>query len=136
MGGLSEPASVTGTASVPRASSAPSLPGPAQPGLTSVSTEPANLVQDQAPDSVNPPGQASVQPQFQALALLQPQSVSPPLTRYGEDSDTGASRDDATVTADPAAGPAAESVAARQLRLVRQLYNHPDEPARSLSIVG
>jgi hypothetical protein len=42
----------------------------------------------------------------------------------------------ATVTADPAYGPAAEAVAARQLRLVRQLYNHPDEPARSLSIVG
>lgn len=136
MGGLSEPANVSRTSSVAPASSAPSLPDRFQPGLAAISTEPANLAQDQAPDPVSPPGQAPVQAQFQALALLQPQNTSPPLARYAEDSDTGASRDDATMTADSADGPAAEAVAARQLRLVRQLYNHPDEPARSLSIVG
>jgi hypothetical protein len=62
--------------------------------------------------------------------------VKRPLARYAGESDAGELGDDATATADPAGRPAAEAVAARQLRLVRQLYNHPDEPARSLSIVG
>lgn len=136
MGGVVEPANGTRTSAVPPVSPAPYLAGQTEAETAAGWTEPPDVVPDQAEGIADPLRETVHQPRRQALASLLTPAVPRPVTGRGGDSSSENSAEEAGVGDEPLDECDAQTAAARQFQLVRQLYVPPDEPARLISIIG
>jgi hypothetical protein len=114
---------------------APSLPDLVQPdaagGWTAIlDTAPSQVAHSDAPI---PP---SIQPQLQALVLLQTQALPRNVASVALEPLSKGSSPDAGAITKATGGAATKAMAARQFQRARQLYAGVDEPSKLISIVG
>jgi hypothetical protein len=135
MGEVSDPVKVGRTSPAVSVAAAPSLSDLAQLNAADRWTGPPDTAPGQvvSPDAPIPP---SIQPQSQALVLLQTQALS--LDSAGVapmQQSTGSLPQTGSLTKTDG-GVATKAIAARRFQRVRQLYAGADEPSPLISLVG
>jgi len=135
MGEVSDPVSVGRASPAAPLANAPSLSELAPPDAAGGATAPPYT----APSQVVPPDAPiplTIEPQAQALVLLQTQSIPQSVAGVAPKPQSRESSPQAGSLTKTAGGAATKAMAARQFQRVRQLYAGADEPPPLISIIG